>query len=54
MPLGAFRSAEPFEDGDRTVAFITKGWAGGMTEIFTSANSFYVAGQHCIRAMPRE
>jgi hypothetical protein len=26
------------------VAFITKGWAGGAQEIFTSANSFYVAG----------
>ena len=32
-------------DGDRTVAFITKGWAGGMQELFTSANSFYAA-QH--------
>lgn len=29
-------------DKDRTVAFITKGWAGGAQEIFTSANSFYV------------
>lgn len=27
---------------DRTVAFITKGWAGGMQELFTSANTFYV------------
>jgi hypothetical protein len=32
------------QDKDRTVAFITKGWAGGAQEIFTSANSFYVAG----------
>ncbi|CAK9031137.1 unnamed protein product [Durusdinium trenchii] len=29
-------------DGDKTVAFITKGWAGGMQEIFTNANCFYV------------
>ena len=34
----------PAQDKDRTVAFITKGWAGGAQEIFTSANSFYVAG----------
>ena len=32
------------QDGNRTVAFITKGWAGGAQELFTSANSFYVAG----------
>lgn len=32
------------QDKDRTVAFITKGWAGGAQELFTSANSFYVAG----------
>ena len=31
------------EDGDKTVAFITKGWAGGMQEMFTNANSFYAA-----------
>mmetsp|Transcript_30689 Transcript_30689/g.70885 ORF Transcript_30689/g.70885 Transcript_30689/m.70885 type:complete len:508 (-) Transcript_30689:89-1612(-) len=29
-------------DGDRTVAFITKGWAGGMQELFTAANTFYI------------
>jgi hypothetical protein len=27
---------------DATVAFITKGWAGGLEEVFTSANSFYI------------
>ena len=45
-------SAEPFEDGNRTVSFITKGWAGGMTEMFTSANSFYVARLQGIGAKP--
>lgn len=25
------------------MAFITKGWAGGMQEIFTNANCFYEA-----------
>lgn len=29
-------------DGERTVAFITKGWAGGLQEMFTSANSYYI------------
>eukprot|EP00438_Fugacium_kawagutii_P025737 Skav221033 [mRNA] locus=scaffold1448:102159:115189:+ [translate_table: standard] len=41
VPQGV-SSGQMIQDGDRTVAFITKGWAGGMQELFTSANAFYV------------
>ena len=45
-PTSKFQPPVPgsAQDKDRTVAFITKGWAGGAQELFTSANSFYVAG----------